>query len=774
MSMHERAARRVVLAHAIEAGDSQGRLLGQAERDQIDAQAREAALPRGAVDPVIAPERFLDLRAQRVIAAVEARHPSLAALQDPDSWHRWLKIGLPLGAVALGVLTDVVANPHRVDLVSLPLLAIVAWNLLMYAALLLGWVVWGRRRPQVAAQAQRRRVESLMRWRGGGARAGAQAAAFFHLRWQRATQALAVLRAKQVLHLAAAGWAVGVALSLLARGLVVEYRVGWESTFLEAGQVHAILSLVRLPALLLFPFEPFSVPEVASLQFSRGGGAAGGARWVLMYVALLAVVVVVPRLVLAAWAHWRERVAARHVPIDVQDPYYRRVLSLLSAVRVHLCLVTHRDADRHALMRVLAQEPASADTLIRSPQDDVLQLLDLSGRPPPPPEAAGGWLARWRHGWPSRRDPGRPEAADPVLAVASRECDVVLHVVRESADLDAAAPLLRWLDKPVLVLADPPRTDTGPPPALAPAGIDRARRDPQVAGVLTFGEFGRCWVQEPVLLAAIGRCVPQAEGPGFERIVAAWRQRSDLRLHQAMTVVAEHLLYSARQSQEVPASALSVRSLLPAERQAQALARQAATDDMVRRLDVSAGRMFARLCELHGVPADDAPALQHRLQDRFVVQQPVEGRQAGVAGAATGAAVGASVDLLVGGLTLGAAAALGALVGGGAGYLAAAWKNRATPGGATVVQLSDDMLQALAEAALLRYQAVVHHGRGADGLPPAWAAEVVAAAQAHGEQLASFWPAARSQPDPARLTSAVARELEGVVRQVLDAWYPPR
>ena len=90
--------------------------------------------------------------------------------------------------------------------------------------------------------------------------------AAIQLRWQQVAQALTVQRWKRVLHLSAAAWAVGVALSLLMRGLVVEYRVGWESTFLDAGQVHSILSLLRWPTLLLFPFEPFTVQDVAALH----------------------------------------------------------------------------------------------------------------------------------------------------------------------------------------------------------------------------------------------------------------------------------------------------------------------------------------------------------------------------------------------------------------------------------------------------------------------------------------------------------------------------
>jgi hypothetical protein len=244
-----------------------------------------------------------------------------------------------------------------------------------------------------------------------------------------------------------------------------------------------------------------------------------------------------------------------------------------------------------------------------------------------------------------------------------------------------------------------------------------------------------------------------------------------------MMAIAEHLLYAARQTQEVRgASMLSVKNLVPAERQAQAQAKQAAIDDVVKRLDVSAGEMFSRLRVLHGINETSAVALQHRLQDKFVVQQAVDSPQAGMAGAATGAAMGASVDLLVGGLTLGAATALGALVGGGAAYIAAAWKNRASPTGATVVSLSDDMLQAMAEAALLRYLAVAHDGRGsADALAelaPLWKADVVDSVERHKELLVPYWVTARTQPDTGKAGAGLARELQGIAREVLLKLYP--
>ena len=245
-----------------------------------------------------------------------------------------------------------------------------------------------------------------------------------------------------------------------------------------------------------------------------------------------------------------------------------------------------------------------------------------------------------------------------------------------------------------------------------------------------------------------------------------------------MTAVAEHLLYAARQVQEVPSAALSMKSLVSAgERQAQAQARQGAMDAVVRRLEQSAAEMFARLRALHGIEDAAAGALQLRMEEKFVVQQAIDTPQAGIAGAATGAAMGASVDLLVGGLTLGAATALGALVGGSAAFIAAAWKNRSTSSGATVVQLSEEMMQAMVEAALLRYLAVAHYGRGpagsGDELRPFWKSDVVAAVETHRAALVPFWTAARAQQDEGQV-AALSGELETIARKLLATLYPPQ
>ena len=778
--MDEPTARRVVLAQAIETADAQGKLLGEVERSQIDVQARQAAQAEGPAGQS-APERFLDLRAQRVVQTVAERNPAIAALQDIPASRYWLAVATPLATLVLGALTERIADPHRVDLLSLPLLAIVLWNLVVYLLLVASWVLPRRRKREHPLR------DAVARWaaglRGWGQRSGhlrADVTALFYLRWHRVTSSLQLQRAAGALHLAALGWAAGVATSLLVQGLVVQYRVGWESTFLGARQVHAILSFLLMPVVALFPFEPFSVQEVARLQLGPGDIARADPRWVWMYAALLLVIVIVPRAILAVLALWRARSLARRVPVDLREPYFQRLISLLTPARVQLGLLTHRAEDRAALLRVLVQETEVSGRLIGSAHGDTLRWVDLPRAQAPPPAADTTDRPAWIGRLLDVLRGGRPGDAygDPAMTAARDESDVVLHVAGDSGDLETARALLRWFGKPVLVLANP----GGPAQADAQGLLARCRSEarevPRVAAVLPFDAFARCWVQERVLLEAIGRCLAEAKRPGFARIVAAWENRSAARFTQSMAAVAEHLLYAARQLQEVPSAALSMKSLVSAgERQAQAQAKQGAMDAVVRRLEHSAAEMFARLRALHGIEDAAAGALQLRMEEKFVVQQAIDTPQAGIAGAATGAAMGASVDLLVGGLTLGAATALGALVGGSAGFIAAAWKNRSTSSGSTVVQLSDEMMQAMVEAALLRYLAVAHYGRGTadcgDELRPFWKSDVVAAVEARRAALAPFWNSARAQQVDGQ-TEALARELEGIARRLLATLYPPQ
>jgi len=154
--------------------------------------------------------------------------------------------------------------------------------------------------------------------------------------WAVLSEPLTRARLSRTVHLSAAAFALGAVLSLYARGLLTQYVAGWESTFLDATQVHTLLSWLFTPVLSVFPFlQGFSLADIESLRFSTGvpatGAATGGERWVYLYGATILLLVVLPRVLLAGFAGWRARRLARRFPLELEHPYFRRLADSIGA-----------------------------------------------------------------------------------------------------------------------------------------------------------------------------------------------------------------------------------------------------------------------------------------------------------------------------------------------------------------------------------------------------------------------------------------------------------
>lgn len=322
--MNEQVARDVVLVRAIETTDAKREILSDDDRMYASRSARELAQWQASDSktPVTA-EHFLQQRSEQILKRLAERTPAFSAFAARRGGLNGLTIALPLIALLLGAGLDRIGDPHRVDLLSAPLLGIIGWNMLVYLVLLAwllmpsagdGWRSALLRRASGASALPRKLPHAL-----------AAALAEFTLQWARLGAGLNQARIGRAMHLSAAMFAVGAMLSLYARGFLSEYRAGWESTFLSAGQVHAILSALFAPALAVFPLQGFSIADIEALHFSRTQSAAGGARWVHLYGATLFLVVVLPRLALAGYAHWKARRLAMHFPIDLGEPYFRKL-----------------------------------------------------------------------------------------------------------------------------------------------------------------------------------------------------------------------------------------------------------------------------------------------------------------------------------------------------------------------------------------------------------------------------------------------------------------
>ncbi|MEJ7928349.1 DUF3482 domain-containing protein [Ramlibacter sp. AN1015] len=816
LPLEGRRARRLLLARAVEEADTTGKLISPVEREQAGRAALHAvAGPHSPHAPDAG--RYLDERARRILEIVNNRDPRTAALQRSEPWERHLGWGLPLLALALGALLERIDNPGQVNMLSPPLLGFLLWNLLVYLGLLIAPLV-RRHRPAGGPGGLASALRDWLGHRTAAPRARSNVrgavAARFRQHWWDVAGPLEGWRIAQILHASAAAWAVGVGLSIVLGGLVREYRVGWESTLLDLSQVHALLSFLFAPVVALLPVDGFTIAELERMHF-RSGAAVGQAEareWITLYLGLLALVVFVPRTLLAVWAAVRRRWMARTLRVDLADSYYAELLARVSPARVVVAWAASGPR-AHAIMARLWSE-ASAEPLdagsrvtpLRTDEGDELSVwelvpvsvpqdaqdddidsgsgfeqlplpdLDVPG-PSAQTQAEGGtgtaaraptglpalaaqparWLGRLRTWWEPRETPA-------ATAPQRMEADLWVLALHTPEALRELLPRVRALSRPVLLLhaGDEDQEDA----LREAADLERLPFE-----LLALRADAACWAWEPDLHDALRRHLPQHKAPGVHRLLATWQTRHEERMQQSMRLVAEPLLQAARDVQDIASGPLSLRRLVSAgEREASQHAREDAMHKLMERLATAQAQAWAEVRYLYGLPpmAVHQEEAQHPA-DRFVLRQSVDAPQAGMAGAASGAAAGAGIDLMTGGLTLGAAAALGALIGGGAGFLGAALKNRGAPGAGSQVQLSDEMLQALCEMAVLNYLGVALRDRDpqATDVPGAWRSEVVAVVEGRSQLLAGLWDKARQSPPDVALPGTLAGQLGEIVREVL-------
>ncbi|RYY93554.1 MAG: DUF2868 domain-containing protein, partial [Comamonadaceae bacterium] len=599
LTLDQSAARRLLLVRAIDEVDAQGKLLGDSEREQLEREAAQASSAGGEPEP----GDYLQLRARKVLDAVANRNPRLAAAQEPDAWRRWVLWVLPIGACLLGAALDRIDNPQQVNMLSPPLLGVLFWNLAAYLVLFVGMFLG---RPAAGA------ASTVQRWLAGvpsdGRRTGRlrpDVLGRFHLHWLQATGRQQAAWGRTLLHLTAAGWAAGLGLSIVLGGLVRQYRVGWESTLLDLGQVHAFLRFLFAPVVALLPFDGFSAADLQRMAFSSGAaiGVDEARRWVWLYLALLLVVVVAPRLLLAAWAAWRGRRLGGAVRIDLRDAYFSEVLARVRPARITLGVLAADSAARQRLWRQLAQaadRPAPVDgsawTMLATPKGDTLRVVDVSldaraTAAPPGPAASGGWLQAVL-----RR---QPAPASHAPQAGPRELDVVLLLPAGPADIAPHAGLLRDLHKPLVMLA---------PEAARAACQDAARGAGLDARVLGLDEATAHWLRDAALLDAVGAQVGQRQLAGFQRLAAAWTERNAQRFAEAMQLLARLLARAAREAEDVVGAPAGLLQLVnAAEREAAQGARARAAAAVLERLRSQETAMLAELLRLHRVELPPAP-----------------------------------------------------------------------------------------------------------------------------------------------------------------------
>ena len=328
--MNEHTAREVIMVRAIETGDRKLEVLSEDDRRYASRAARELAEWQAShTGSPAKPDDFLAQRSGQILKRLAERLPAFSAMLRVPRGLGLLWACLPALALVLGFTMHRITDPHRVDLLSAPLLLVIAWNLLVY----IGMLLW----PLITAAGAGRfnadfaRMLSMVRTRLPRKLPAALSGALglFMTEWAQLSRKLTAARIGRTLHLGAALFALGAVLSLYAQGYLSQYVAGWESTFLDAPQVDSLLSILFKPAMMVFQLQGFSLADIEALRFGGPASLSGGARWVHLYAATLLLLVILPRALLAGAAHFRARNLTRNFPIDLNQPYFHRLLKSL-------------------------------------------------------------------------------------------------------------------------------------------------------------------------------------------------------------------------------------------------------------------------------------------------------------------------------------------------------------------------------------------------------------------------------------------------------------
>jgi hypothetical protein len=323
--MNEDEARKVEIVRAVETEDSEATLLTREDRLQAEGYARAG---NGPARTRTFEQTFVVRRAEFAATRLATRHPGLARLAERSRWPGWIGWAAPAVALAAGFLANEFGTDKRLDLLAVPLLGTITWNLVVYL-LIATTAVSGKGHLSLEPILRAiTRTSGSSQAEADPACAVQRAARSFRLRWARLSAPLNGARFARTLHLGAALFAAGLIGGIYGRALVIEYRAGWESTFLGPDAVHALLSLVLGPASLATGLTIPSASEVAGMRWT--GPATGGvnaARWIHLYTATLVGLVVAPRLLLAAWQAAKALRLSRRFPMPGREDFYiRRVV----------------------------------------------------------------------------------------------------------------------------------------------------------------------------------------------------------------------------------------------------------------------------------------------------------------------------------------------------------------------------------------------------------------------------------------------------------------
>jgi Protein of unknown function (DUF2868) len=348
--VQERALRKVLLIQAIEETDRVGEALPLAERTQATRAVAGKNLSSIETQPEAqlssATEWFLVRRADLLLRSLRGRSPGIDYVLAVAGGATSLDRGMLVLAFAAGILLAFLDGSRAINIFALPLILLIAWNLLVYVSKL------SRRRGRIVASTAglastagkavprsslftnfysrwaRTRIDKLL---GHSTRFNAPLAPGlrrFAGDWWEVAQPLFAARARRLLHWCALTAALGLIAGYYLRGIILRAGAGWEAgNTLGPGTAHTLLLVLYGPASLITGIALPPAAGIAELQLtaaSRGGGDA--APWIHLIAWTAVLYILLPRLILAVLASFNLWRLSRRLPTPPGVVGYVRTL----------------------------------------------------------------------------------------------------------------------------------------------------------------------------------------------------------------------------------------------------------------------------------------------------------------------------------------------------------------------------------------------------------------------------------------------------------------
>ena len=355
--MQERALRKVLLIQAIEETDRRGEALPLAERTEATRAVAGSNMSAVETQPEAqlssATEWFLLRRADLLLRSLRERSPGIDYVLTVAGGATSLDRAVLVLSFAMGVLLSFLDGDRGINIFALPLVMLIAWNLLAYLSMLSRWR--GKRSGAAAATAPglassgagaskatpppdpskvsvadsadsrqprlslfagfysrwaRSRIDKLL---GHSTHFNAPLAPGlrrFAGDWWEVARPLFATRARRLLHLSAVMVALGLIAGYYVRCFILRSVAGWEGgDFIGPGSARTLLTMLYGPASLLSGISIPAAGEIERLRLTAASGGGGDATpWVHLIAWTAGLYIVLPRVLTAlsaSFALWR-------------------------------------------------------------------------------------------------------------------------------------------------------------------------------------------------------------------------------------------------------------------------------------------------------------------------------------------------------------------------------------------------------------------------------------------------------------------------------------